>query len=212
MIEEGDEPVDAQHPMAVVTPTLDGDVLAVLALVDEAFTTGELHRMLSRFSEDGIRKVLARLRKQGIVLSEPAGNAYLYHFNLDHLAAEPIRALARLRQTLLSRIEERLESWKWPPVYAAVFGSMARATAGTSSDIDLLLVKDDDVPNEQWDAQLAELADDVSKWTGNDARPITFTASDLARRRSEPLFSEVLAEGLTVCGQRSWLQRQIGGA
>jgi predicted nucleotidyltransferase len=212
MIEEGDELVDAQHPLAVVTPTLDGDVLAVLALVDEAFTTGQLHRTLSRFSEDGIRKALARLRKQGIVLAEPAGNAYLYRFNRDHLAAEPIRALARLRQTLLSRIEERLESWKWPPVYAAVFGSMARATASTSSDIDLFLVKDDDVPNEQWDAQLAELADDVSKWTGNDARPITFTASDLARRRNEPLFSEVLAEGLTVCGQRSWLQRQIGGA
>lgn len=104
-----------------------------------------------------------------------------------------------------------MESWKWPPVYAAVFGSMARATAGTSSNIDLLLIKDDDVPNEQWDAQLEELADDVSKWTGNDARPITFTASDLARRRSEPLFSEVLAEGLTVYGQRSWLQSQIRG-
>ena len=64
--------MDAQHPLAVVTPTRDGDVLAVLALVDEAFTTGQLHRTLSRFSEDGIRKVLARLRKQGIVLSERA--------------------------------------------------------------------------------------------------------------------------------------------
>ena len=204
--------MDAQHPLAVVTPTLDGDVLAILALVDAAFTTGQIHRTLSRFSEDGIRKVLARLREQGIVLSEPAGNAYLYRFNRDHLAAEPIRALATLRQTLLSRIDERFESWKRPPVYAAVFGSMARATAATSSDIDLLLVKDDDVPDDQWEAQVAELADDVSRWTGNDARPITFTVSDLTRRRTEPLFAEVLAEGLTVCGQRSWLQRQIGGA
>ena len=40
---------------------------------------------------------------------------------------------------------------------------MARATAGTTSDIDLLLVKDDDVPDELWDAQLAKLADDISK-------------------------------------------------
>ena len=203
--------MDAQHPLAVVTPTLDGDVLATLALVDAAFTTGQLHRTLCRFSEDGIRKALARLRAQGIGISEPAGNAYLYRFNRDHLAAEPIRALATLRQTLLSRIEERLESWKWPPLYAAVFGSMARATAGTSSDIDLLLVKEDDVPDEHWEDQVAKLADDLSKWTGNDAHPVTFTASDLARRRSEPLFAEVLAEGLTVCGQRSWLQRKIEG-
>ncbi len=89
---------------------------------------------------------------------------------------------------------------------------MARATAGTTGDIDLLLVKDDDVPDELWDAQLAKLADDISKWTGNDARPVTCSASDLARRRGEPLFAEVLADGLTVCGQRSWLQRQIGQA
>ncbi len=128
------------------------------------------------------------------------------------IAAEPIRALARLRETLLARIEECLESWKRPPLYAAVFGSMARATAGTTGDIDLLLVKDDDVPDELWDAQLAKLADDISKWTGNDARPVTCSASDLARRRGEPLFAEVLADGLTVCGQRSWLQRQIGQA
>ena len=204
--------MDAQHPLAVVTPTLDGDLLAILALVDAPFTTGQLHRTLSRFSEDGIRKALSRLRKQGIVLSEPAGNAYLYRFNRDHLAAEPIRALATLRQTLLSRIEERLASWKLPPVYAAVFGSMARAKAGPDSDIDLLLIKDDVGPDEQWEAQVAELANDVSKWTGNDARPITFTVSDLARRRTEPLFAEVLAEGLTVFGQQSWLQRQIGEA
>ena len=204
--------MDAQHPLAVVTPTIDGDVLAVLALADAAFTTGQLHRTLSRFSEDGIRKVLARLREQGIVLSEPAGNAHLYRFNRDHLAAEPIRALATLRQALIARIEDRLASWKWAPVYAAVFGSMARATAGTGSDVDLLLVKEDDVPDEKWEAQVAELAQDISKWTGNDSRPITFTESDVARRRTEQLFAEVVAEGLTVFGKRSWLQRQVGGA
>ena len=204
--------MDAQHPLAVVTPTIDGDVLAVLALADAPFTTGQLHRTLSRFSEDGIRKALARLREQGIVLSELAGNAHLYRFNREHLAAEPIRALATLRQSLLSRIEERLASWTWPPIYAAVFGSMARATAGASSDIDLLLVKGDDVPDEKWEAQVAELAHAITTWTGNDARPITFTVSDVARRRTERLFREVVAEGLTVFGKRSWLQRQIGGA
>ncbi len=203
--------MDAQRPLAVVTPTLDGDVLAVFAQADASFTTGQLHRMLPRFSEDGIRKVLSRLSKQGIVTSERAGNAYVYRFNRDHLAAGPILELAQLRVTLLSRIEKRLSTWPYPPVYAAVFGSMARGTAATSSDVDLLLVRPDEVADDEWDARVAELASDISKWTGNDARPIEFTTNDLAARREERVFTEVLAKGLTVHGQRAWLQRQIGG-
>jgi predicted nucleotidyltransferase len=204
------EAVDAQRPLAVVTPTLEGDVLAVISQADATFTTGQLHRMLPQFSEDGIRRSLARLCDQGIVVSERAGNAYLYRFNRDHLAAGPIVELARLRLTLLSRIEEGLGTWRWPPVYAAVFGSMAQGTAGAASDVDLLLVRSDDAPEDEWDAQVAELASSISKWTGNDARPIEFTVGDLVAGRRERLFSEVLAKGLTVYGQRAWLQRQIG--
>jgi hypothetical protein len=37
--------------------------------------------------QNGVDGRLARLREQGIVLSERAGNAYLYRFNRDHLAA-----------------------------------------------------------------------------------------------------------------------------
>lgn len=203
--------MDAQRPLAVVTPTLDGDVLAVFAQADTTFTTGQLHRMLPRFSEDGIRKALGRLCEQGIVTSERVGNAYLYCFNRNHLAAGPILELAQLRVTLLSRIEERLGKWRWPPVYAAVFGSMARGMATTSSDVDLLLVRPDEVADDEWDTQVAELASDISKWTGNDARPIEFTVSDLVARREERIFTEVLTTGLTVHGQRVWLQRQIGG-
>jgi len=205
------EGMEAQRPLAVVTPTLDGDVLAVFAQADTTFTTGQLHRMLPRFSEDGIRKALGRLSEQGIVSSERAGNAYLYRFNRNHLAAGPILELAQLRVTLLSRIEERIDTWRWPPVYAAVFGSMERGTATTSSDVDLLLVRPDEVADNEWDTQVVELAADISKWTGNDARPIEFTASDLVARREERIFAEVLATGLTVHGQRAWLQRQIGG-
>ncbi len=202
--------MDAKRPLAVVTPTLDGDVLAVLSQSDATFTTGQLHRMLPQVSEDGIRKALRRLCAQGIVLSEKAGNAYLYRFNRDHLAAGPILELARQRATLLSRIEERLKTWRFPPMYAAVFGSMAEGTAGVGSDVDLLLVRPDDSPDDEWDAQVADLTVNISKWTGNDARPIEFSVGDLSARREERLFAEVLAKGLTVCGQRAWLQRRIG--
>ncbi|HEY8654658.1 MAG TPA: hypothetical protein VIL87_16440, partial [Dermatophilaceae bacterium] len=65
--------MDLAHPLAVVTPTLDGDILAVLALVDTAFTPRQLHGMLSQHSEDGIRRALRRLTSQGIVSDARAG-------------------------------------------------------------------------------------------------------------------------------------------
>jgi predicted transcriptional regulator len=64
--------------------------------------------MLPEHSENGIRRVLLRLVGQGIVEAARAGNAYLYRFNREHLAAGPITDLVNLRATLLDRIEERL--------------------------------------------------------------------------------------------------------
>jgi len=77
------------RPLATITPTLDGDVLAVLAQHGATFTTGQLHRVLTQHSQEGIRKVLVRLTRQGVVDSERVGNAFTYRLNKDHLAAVP---------------------------------------------------------------------------------------------------------------------------
>jgi len=201
--------VELSHPLAVVTPTLDGDVLAAMAQHDVSFTTGQLHRIMPRYSKAGIRKVLMRLTHQGIVDSERVGNAFSYRFNREHLAAGPIMELAALQRTLLSRIEERLQSWAFTPVYAALFGSAARGTMTPDSDLDLLLVRADGVPHLDWDQQVAALASDVTRWTGNDARPLEYSVNELAGARTEPVLHDVLADGLTLAGSRAWLTRQL---
>jgi len=201
--------VELSHPLAVVTPTLDGDVLAAMAQREVSFTTGQLHRILPRYSEAGIRKVLRRLTRQGIVDFERVGNAFNYRFNREHLAAGPIMELATLQRTLLSRIEERLQRWAITPVYAAVFGSAARGTMTPDSDLDLFLVRADGVPHLAWDQQVTVLASDVTRWTGNDARPLEYTVSELAGARAEPVLHDVLVDGLTLAGNRAWLTRQL---
>jgi predicted transcriptional regulator len=196
--------------LSTVTPTLDGDVLAVLANNEATFTTGQLHRVLRRHSEEGIRKVLQRLVRQGVVHVERVGQAFAYQLNRDHLAAEHIIALARLSKTFLERLEGRLQSWRVPPVYAAVFGSAARGSMDAASDIDLLLIRPDDVNDEVWEEQVNDLVTDVTKWIGNDARPLELTASEVvARGRVEPVLSDVLREGLTVAGSRTWLAARL---
>lgn len=201
------------RPLATITPTLDGDVPAVLARHDLAFTTGALHRVLTRHSEEGIRKVLQRLTRQGIVHAERVGNAYNYRLNRGHLAAERIVELADLMNIFLSRLTCTLEGWAHPPVYAAVFGSAARGTMSAESDLDLLLVRPEDAHDDDlWTAHVDSLAESITRWIGNDARVLQIAESELtARGSAEPVLHDVLREGLTVAGSRTWLAKQLRG-
>ena len=203
--------MELSHPLATVTPTLDGDVLAVLAQHEASFTTGQLRRVLGRYSEEGIRKVLIRLTRQGVVHSKRVGNSYSYWLNGEHLAAGPIIELAHIPRTLLRRIEERLSNWTCSPTYAAVFGSAARGTMTADSDLDILLVRSDDTPIDEWEQQVAALVADIAEWTGNDTRPLEYTVSDLSAARDEPVLRAVLADGLTVAGTRAWFNRYLQG-
>lgn len=208
------------RPFATVTPTLDGDVLAVLATIStETFTISQIQRILTTASGEGIRKVLTRLTAQGVVLHGRVGRTNTYRLNTDHLAAEPILTLSRLASTLLDRIEVHLQEWPEQPVYAAVFGSAATGRMTLSSDIDLFLVRrsppgppaaphsDPDV----WEQQVDQLARSVTAWTGNDARIVEYTEDDLrsAAGDGEPLLRDVAKQGLTVAGSRAWLTKHL---
>ena len=190
------------RPFATVTPTLDGDVLAVLATHDVTFTAGQIHRILQGFSEEGIRKVLTRLAAQGVVVADRVGNAFTYRLNTEHLAAEPIQALARLASTFFTRLEHHLETWPERPVYGAVFGSAATGTMTLHSDLDIFLVRDQDSSDSVW-------AHQVGAWTGNDARIVEYTVDELRAAGAEPMVRDVVDRGLTVAGSRAWLIKQV---
>lgn len=198
------------RPLAVITPTLDGPVLTALAQADESFTTGQLVRLLGRGSEEGIRKVLRRLSEQGVVTAEKVGAVSSYRLNRSHLAAEHIGGLANLRSVLLDKIEQVLASWPRPPVYAAVFGTAARGEMRVDSDIDIFLVRDDSSSHEAaWRSQVDDLVHAVTAWTGNDTRPLEYTVSELDAARGEPVLADIVGTGVTVAGQRSWLNGRL---
>ncbi|MDR3661161.1 MAG: nucleotidyltransferase domain-containing protein [Mycobacterium sp.] len=207
-------------PFATVTPTLDGDVLAVLATADVTFTISQIQRILTTVSGEGIRKVLTRLTAQGVVLHDQVGRTNTYRLNTEHLAAEPIMALSRLTATFLDRLENYLKGWGEELVYAAVFGSAATGRMTVGSDIDLFLVRASDSERggrhedpDMWERRVTDLAHQVTAWTGNDARAVEYTEDDLriAAAAGEPLLDDVAKQGLTVAGTRSWLNRQLGG-
>jgi predicted nucleotidyltransferase len=196
--------VDVTEPTQVITPTLDGPVLSVLVRAGEGLTPGEVHRRCRRGSEAGIRRTLARLVAQGIVLARPAGNALLHTLNREHLAAPLVVQLVDLRAALWTRLREEFASWKVPAVHISVFGSAARGDGDASSDIDLLVVRSDDVAldDPMWDEQLDHLRSQVLAWTGNRVQIVELDVSELRRAaaRGERLIGEVRREGLVLIG------------
>jgi predicted nucleotidyltransferase len=203
--------MDFAHPLRVVTPTLDGDVLAVLAGANEAFSGRRLHRLVGHGSEPGVRRAAERLVDQGIVLRNQAGRAKLYRLNRLHLSANGIEILAAVRLELVTRLREAIASWEDAPLCAALFGSAARGQADPHSDLDLLIVRPGGVKEDssRWREQLATLERAATAWTGNDARIVELGEDELAR--AKPLLKDVIKDGIALFGSLRAIRQVIGG-
>jgi predicted nucleotidyltransferase len=195
--------MDFSRPLAVITPTLDGDVLAALARAETEFAGREVHRAVGHSSHSGVRRCLERLVAEGIVLERPAGNALLYRLNREHLAAPYVEALATLRPQLFERLRVTIADWKIEPAIAAVFGSVARGEAGSDSDLDIFLLRPSGIEEDDslWREQVIALEQSASAWTGNDTRTLEYSESELARlRREEPVIGEIFSDGIVLAG------------
>jgi hypothetical protein len=207
--------MDFTNPLATVTPTLDAAVLQALSATTSSATGAHLHRMAGRGSADGVRRVLARLVAQGVVLAEDHANAVLYRLNRDHLAVGHILGLTRLRGAVLDRLRAAIDSWDPAPTHASLFGSFARGEASAESDIDLLLVPPRDLASTgppgvppavaaRWDAQIDGLAVDIERWTGNRAHLLDVDHERLGEmlEAADPLVESWRAEHVHLSGTR----------
>lgn len=185
-----------------MTPTLDGDILAVLAAGEVELTGRDISRKVHA-SQQGARLALERLVGQGIVLREAAGNAHLYRLNRDHLAAPLIERLGSLRLELIERLRKMIAGWKIYPVAAVLFGSVARNDSDERSDLDIMVVRAEHVDAElaAWRDQLAELQSRATRMTGNDCRILEVrepTARQL--REAGGVIKQVAEEGIELFG------------
>lgn len=184
--------MDLSFPLATVTPTLDAGVLQVLVATTVGCTAAEVHRRLGRGSDEGVRRVLARLVTQGVVLVETPARYPVYVLNREHLAVPHIERLTKLRAELLDRLGSELAHWMVEPQHAGLFGSFARGDAGSESDIDVLLVRPSHMADEDestWLEQLERLDGRIRAWTGNEAQIIDLTPGTLTSmaRDDDPL-------------------------
>jgi len=198
--------MDLSHPLGVVTTSVDGDVLRVLALADAEFTASQVHELVGEHSLAGVRNSLERLSVQGIVLRRGAGKAYLYQLNREHLAASSIGELARLRERFIERLVVELKTWQVAPLYSSLFGSAARGEMSTESDIDILVIRPAHVvsDNEYWSSQLYVLSRKIKAWTGNGADVLEYGEEELRGSvKRDPVIVRALQEGIVLWGDSS---------
>lgn len=197
-----------QRPFAAITPTVDGDVLGVLASTHTEHTASRLAELIPTRSLNGIRNAAERLVAHGTVVAHDVGRVRTYALNDEHLFARELRTIAHPTAALLRRVAEQVSQWTSPPEFGAVFGSAARATMREDSDIDILLISPRDA-SEEWTSHVADLTYRVTAMTGNDARILDLEVDDLRSEAHAPLLRAVVDDGLVFAGSATWLRRQL---
>ena len=195
--------MDVSNPLRSIAPTVDADVLRVLVRSHAPLTGMKVAELAGR-SYAQVRSVLRRMVGDGLVDVEQHGQAYSYRWNRDHLIADAVEAIARAAEGVENRLADEAAGWDPAPHAVVVFGSFARRDGGSESDLDLLLVRTDEVAedDERWSRQRHELAHDVERWTGNRAQILDLSATELiaAVERNEDLMRSLRRDGRVLHG------------
>ena len=197
--------MDLSHPLRSLAPSLDSDVLEVLARTDSALALAAIVRLADRGSRMGLHDAVRRLVAQGIVQEVPAGRAPLYRLSRDHVLADVVLAAARAGREVRERLTDLIASWGPEVVNASLFGSFARQEAGPLSDIDVLLVLRNDANPDgaAWLERVEAASTDVERWTGNRLQCVAVTVAQLHSMAAagEPIVESWRRDGELLVGE-----------
>ncbi|WP_432535770.1 nucleotidyltransferase domain-containing protein [Kineococcus arenarius] len=199
--------MDLSNPISAVIPSLEGQVLRVLAGTSQPLTASTIARLVSRGSAPGVRVALRRLTATGTVVQDQVGSQYEYRANRTHAAWSAIQSAVDFANGFRTRLDAQIahlvaEAAQGARVTCAVFGSTARGTADADSDIDLLLVVPDDAPEVLTESLSRRVTEGVEAFTGNPANVLLLTAGqrDEMVGRDDALVRSWRAEARTVHG------------
>lgn len=202
--------------MRAVVPTLDAPVLRVLAGTTRPLTGREVMRLAGVGSEAGVRKVLHRLVDHGLVHATEAGAATLYVANRVHLAWPAVEILVALSERFREKLTSLLATWDPAPALAGLFGSAARGDGDTASDIDLLLIRPDNLPDPlddaddpaaaAWTDQVENLREYIERTTGNPAQIYELSRTEFVAtvRSEDPLAEDWRRDLVVLAGPAAW--------
>jgi predicted nucleotidyltransferase len=196
-------PVDFQHPVEAVIPGAQGRILAVLIDTTAALNLRTLAR-LARVSPAQVSRVVPGLVGLGLVEREEVPPSSLFRLAHANVAAQAIIQLSRSRETVLEQIGEITSGLPTPPDSVILFGSFVRNEAGVTSDIDTVIVRPDEIDDEDdsWQTSIQYWRQQVGTLAGNPVEVVEVGRTEAASKlkgRSE-FWRKVRRDGLTAHG------------
>ncbi len=196
--------MDLTNPTRALAPTIDLQLLTILAGVSGEMSGSEVSRLATSVTSRGVFKALKRLEIEGIVHVRTASRLNFYSLNRDHVASGAVIAAMGLRQKLFERIESKVRSWKIQPISLAIFGSAARGDGTPGSDIDVLVVRSNKVYEDSltWEEQIFELSQLIYKWSGNHTNLIQADEKEIAEmiKSKRPIINSLKMDALYLVG------------
>lgn len=196
--------MDWENPLRSIATTVDADVLKVLAGTHTPVTGNQLARLAGR-SYAQVSAVVHRLADEGIVLAEQHGRTYSYRLNRDHAVAPGLLDILSTPSRIEDEIREFVERWEAPPDTVALFGSAARREATPESDVDLLVVRPDEIGPDDvvWRTKLGDLERMIEERSGNRVQLVEIDRSAFAEAvdTDQPLIGSLRSEARTLWGE-----------
>ncbi len=191
------------HPVQAVIPGAQGRVLAVLAE-----TTAELNlSTLARLADVSVAqasRVMPGLVELGLVERREVPPSSQFRLVRENVAAQAVVNLARSRDAALSRIGAAANSLPLSPVTIIVFGSFARGEADEQSDVDVVVVRPDDVADDDdvWASAVERWRNEARAITGNRVQVLEVGHTEVRTRLASDttLWRDVMRDGIAVHG------------
>jgi predicted nucleotidyltransferase len=165
-------------------------VLSLLLLHPErSLHVREIAR-LTRTTAGTLNKELTRLHEAGLLNRERVGNQVQYSANRSHQIYPELAGILRKTVGLADVLIEALTPLAHDVKVAFVFGSMARGTETTGSDVDLLIIGGADF------GSVVDALHPAQQQLGREINPKVFSVREWkAKLRSKDSFlSEIMAE------------------
>ena len=192
-----------RRPLETIVPGVLGRVLGVLTRT-EAELTMRTVAQLADVSVNRAVTVLNELVSLGIVERRDAGSSALVRLAHDNEAARSITQLGQLYERVVTRLEKEAGRIAPMPASVVLFGSFARGEADNASDIDVLIVRPDDLSegDERWTDAVGRWTSRAQRTTGNPVNVVEVGASEVPRllRRRGSVWSNIAEEGRVLAG------------